>query len=61
MERRNFNKSANATGSALIIHSGGLLAGKELKYDPEAGRVTNEAVANNYLHKKYLKGWVLHG
>ena len=36
-------------------------AGKELKYDPSAGRVTNDAVANDYLHKEYREGWMLNG
>jgi hypothetical protein len=36
-------------------------AGKELKYDPASGRVTNDSVANDYLRKEYRKGWVLNG
>jgi hypothetical protein len=36
-------------------------AGRELKYDPRAGRVTNYAEANDYLRKEYRKGWVLDG
>jgi predicted dehydrogenase len=34
-------------------------AGKELKYDPAAGRITNDSVANDYLRKEYRKGWML--
>ncbi len=41
----------------LVAHR----AGKELKYDSAAGRVTNVSVANDYLHKEYRKGWVLNG
>ncbi len=36
-------------------------AGKELIYDPIEGRVTNDAIANDYLRKEYRKGWVLNG
>ena len=36
-------------------------AGKVLNYDPEAGRVTNDSIANDYLRKEYRKGWVLNG
>jgi predicted dehydrogenase len=36
-------------------------AGKELAYDPVAGRVTNDTVANDYLRKEYRKGWELNG
>jgi hypothetical protein len=36
-------------------------AGKELNYDPVAGRITNDAVANDYLSKEYREGWVLNG
>ncbi len=41
----------------LVAHR----AGKELKYDSAAGRVTNDSVANDYLRKEYRKGWVLNG
>ena len=36
-------------------------AGKELNYDPAAGRITNDTVANDYLHKEYREGWMLNG
>ncbi len=36
-------------------------AGKELKYDAQTGRITNDAMANNYLKKEYRKGWTLNG
>ena len=36
-------------------------AGKELKYDPKKGEVTNDLAANSYLGKEYRKGWVLNG
>jgi hypothetical protein len=36
-------------------------AGKELKYDPVSGRITNDSVANDYLRKEYREGWVLNG
>ena len=41
----------------LVAHR----AGKKLMYDPEAGRVTNDAAANDYLSKEYRKGWKLNG
>jgi predicted dehydrogenase len=41
----------------LVAHQ----AGKELIYDSEAGKVTNDSKANKYLHKEYRKGWVLNG
>jgi len=36
-------------------------AGAKLKYDPVAGRVTNNAKANEYLSRKYRPGWTLDG
>lgn len=36
-------------------------AGKKLQYDPVAGRVTNDASANQYLGKAYRPGWTLNG
>jgi hypothetical protein len=36
-------------------------AGKELKYDSKKGVVTNDASANQYLTKKYRKGWTMNG
>jgi hypothetical protein len=36
-------------------------AGKELKYDPIEGVVTNDSAANAFLKKEYRKGWVLNG
>ncbi len=36
-------------------------AGKQLAYDGATGRVTNHAVANDYLKKNYREGWVLNG
>ena len=36
-------------------------AGSELNYNSAEGRVTNDAVANDYLRKEYRKGWVLNG
>ncbi len=36
-------------------------AGKELKYNPGKGLVTNNAEANKYLARKYRKGWTLNG
>ena len=41
----------------LVAHR----AGRELKYDAAAGRVTNDPGANDYLYKEYRKGWVLNG
>ena len=35
--------------------------GKELKYDPAKGRVTNSDEANALLSRKYRPGWVLDG
>jgi len=36
-------------------------AGEKLDYDPVAGRVTNNAKANEYLRRKYRPGWTLDG
>ena len=36
-------------------------AGEELKYNPGKGLVTNNAEANEYLARKYRKGWTLNG
>ena len=36
-------------------------AGAKLNYDPAKGEVTNNAEANNYLVRKYRKGWTLNG
>jgi hypothetical protein len=33
--------------------------GVQIKYDGEAGKVTNVAAANQYLHREYRKGWTL--
>ncbi len=36
-----------------------LQAGKKIMYDGEAGRITNDAAANAYLHRTYRDGWTL--
>jgi predicted dehydrogenase len=36
-------------------------AGKKIKYDGAAGRVTDNDEANNYLRKTYRDGWTLNG
>jgi len=36
-------------------------AGKELKYDGKAGKVTNDDKANDYLTKPYREGWTMEG
>jgi predicted dehydrogenase len=41
----------------LVAHQ----AGKELKYDSDTGRITNDSAANGYLRKEYRKGWILNG
>ncbi len=41
----------------LVAHR----AGKKLQYDPIAGRVTNDAEANDYLKRTYRAGWTLNG
>jgi predicted dehydrogenase len=41
----------------LVAHR----AGKELTYDAKAGKVTNDAAANEFLSKKYRDGWTLNG
>ena len=41
----------------LVAHR----VGKELDYDSATGTVTNDQNANEYLTKKYRKGWVLNG
>ncbi len=55
-----FEYSGNMMEMMLL----GLVAydtGEELKYDPEAGKVTNVAEANKHLTKKYRQGWTLNG
>jgi predicted dehydrogenase len=41
----------------LVAHR----AGKRLEYDPAAGRVTNDAAANDWLKRGYRPGWTLNG
>jgi hypothetical protein len=41
----------------LVAHR----AGGKIEYDSVAGRVTNNAKANEYLSRKYRKGWTLDG
>jgi hypothetical protein len=41
----------------LVAHR----AGKELEYDAESGRITNDEAANTFLSKPYRKGWKLNG
>jgi predicted dehydrogenase len=36
-------------------------AGEKLEYNPAAGRVTNNAKANEYLSRRYRPGWTLDG
>jgi hypothetical protein len=33
--------------------------GRRIQFDGEAGRVTNIAEANQFLHREYRKGWTL--
>ena len=56
----NFEYSANMIETMLL----GLVAyraGKKIKYDGKAGKVTSDANANAYLSREYRKGWVLNG
>jgi hypothetical protein len=56
----NFEYSANMIETMLL----GLVAyraGKKLEYDGAAGKVTNNANANQYLSKPYRAGWTLNG
>jgi len=51
-------------GGDMTYYDAGLAAhraGSELNYNSAEGRVTNDAVANDYLRKEYRKGWVLNG
>ena len=41
----------------LVAHQ----AGKELKYDAVAGKITNDPAANALLTKEYRDGWILNG
>jgi predicted dehydrogenase len=41
----------------LIAHR----AGKRLEYDPQTGKVTNMAEANDWLKRTYRSGWTLNG
>jgi hypothetical protein len=33
--------------------------GVQIRYDGEAGRITNNEAANQYLHREYRSGWKL--
>lgn len=55
-----FDYSGTAAEEMLL----GLVAyrvGKKIKFDGEAGRVTNDSQANDLLRRKYRKGWTLNG
>ena len=43
----------------LVAYRAGV--GKKLEYDGAAGKVTNNAEANQYLTKEYREGWSLTG
>ncbi len=36
-------------------------AGEKVEYDPASGKITNNAGANDFLSRKYRKGWTLNG
>ena len=55
-----FEYSANMIEQMLL----GLVAyraGSKIEYDPVAGRITNNAAANEFLSRKYRDGWALNG
>ena len=43
----------------LLLGNVALLAGKPIEYDPIAGKVVNDADANQLLHREYRPGWTL--
>ncbi|HSO87305.1 MAG TPA: hypothetical protein VLQ91_12180, partial [Draconibacterium sp.] len=42
---------------AVNLYAAALRSGKMLKYDAEAMKITNDEKANEYLDRKYRKGW----
>lgn len=66
MERRQFLRSAAATGAGWLILPSGTLRGanapsNRLEYDGATGRVTNSAEGNDLPRRKYREGWALNG
>jgi hypothetical protein len=52
------------SGTAIEMMHLGLVAyraGKKLKYDPVAGRITNSPKANELLSRRYRPGWTIDG
>jgi hypothetical protein len=51
--------SAGPITDAVNLGTVALRAGKKVRFDSEAMRVTNDADANKYLYREYRKGWEL--
>jgi predicted dehydrogenase len=54
----NFDYAGSLT-ETILLGNVAIRAGKKLMYDGPAMKFTNDASANQYLHKDYRKGWPL--
>ncbi|MBN1465349.1 gfo/Idh/MocA family oxidoreductase, partial [candidate division KSB1 bacterium] len=52
---------AGAKMEMMMLGLAAYRAGKKLHYDGAAGRITNDADANQYLQRTYRDGWVING
>jgi predicted dehydrogenase len=43
----------------ILLGNVAIRAGKKLEWDGPSEKVTNDAAANQYLHREYRKGWTL--
>jgi predicted dehydrogenase len=50
---------ASTLAEAVLLGNVALQAGKELSWDGENLKVTNDSQANDYLHRTYREGWTL--
>jgi predicted dehydrogenase len=54
----NFEYATRLTES-MLLGNVAVRAGKRIEYDSAAGKITNDATANSYLHYEYRSGWTL--
>lgn len=54
-----FVKHAGLLTEVCLLGNVALRAGKQLLWDGQAMRITNDEDANRYLHREYRKGWSL--
>lgn len=55
----NFDYSGGLTEAVLLGNVAYKSAGKRIEWDAAAFRITNDAAANDLLHKEYRRGWTL--